>query len=118
MESHAASRCQWHSAQTVCLLTVLMCGARGIVADQPDPAYMTESAVVKRALVIGVEAYENAPKVINATNDALGIAKNLRQLGFQTQAVTGPAATTRAALLDAISHHVGSLKQDEISVIY
>lgn len=97
-------------------LAVLMF-ASATPAEPDEVRYMKEAPVAKRALIIGVEAYDKAPKVVNATNDAVGVAKNLKELGFETTLITG-SKTQRGALIDAISKHVQSVGRDEISVIF
>jgi formylglycine-generating enzyme required for sulfatase activity len=54
---------------------------------QPQPQPVAERRV---AFVIGIGAYQNAPKLANPVNDARAIGEALRHLGFDVQEVIDP----------------------------
>jgi hypothetical protein len=65
------------------------------------------------ALVIGVGAYQAAPKLINPARDATAVAAALRRLGFDTSLVLDPDRTT----LEAEIRDLGDRAQDADAVM-
>jgi hypothetical protein len=67
------------------------------------------------ALVIGIDAYQNLPKLQTAVGDAQAVDQILRQrYGFQTTLLID-AQATRTRILDAFSDYRGRLKDTTIS---
>lgn len=76
------------------------------------PAVASENRV---ALVVGISAYEHAPKLTNTGNDAQGVGAALKALGFDVDIVLDP---DRQRLEQAVRHLGGRSRGADVSLFY
>lgn len=92
---------------------VLTCGAALLAACAANPK---GAAGRKVALVIGNAAYENAPVLVNPTNDAADMCAALRRVGFRTLCHTN--VRDRAEFDARVREYADQLGPDTVGVFY
>lgn len=78
-------------------------------------AAQAERASERRALVIGIDAYQNVTRLRKAGNDASSMAGSLRGLGFQ---VVLHLDTDRRAFLGAVSAFASGLAEGDEALVF
>jgi TPR repeat protein len=69
----------------------------------------------KSALVIGIDAYQNATPLGNAVNDAALVRRRLEATGFATHFVADPSLAT---LRDTVARFLTEARQADIAIVY
>ena len=88
-----------------------------LLAAVPMRAFAQPSSTPERrvAFVIGIEAYQNAPRLANPVNDAKAIGEALRRLNFQVDEVYDPDFRQ---LSRALREFGIKAQQSDVAVIY
>jgi uncharacterized caspase-like protein len=84
---------------------LLIAGAPSAGSAEPDPRHLAPVEVRRLALVVGVESYDDHPRVPNALNDARQMERALGATGFETRFLGNPETA------DAIVLEVQELAQ-------
>jgi len=91
---------------------------RGVVPTQPQSPAQTLQLPAYHALVIGIDNYDNLPKLGTAVSDANAIAKLLHErFGFEVNLMTDSGATYQK-IVSALSNYAHRLQENDNLLIY
>jgi uncharacterized caspase-like protein len=80
--------------------------------------WTSASQAARKAIVIGINDYQNVPQLTHSINDANKFAQQLSALGYSTTVLTAPSATKRTNLLLAWQKCLNSLKDGDDVVFF
>jgi hypothetical protein len=80
--------------------------------------FHTTAFAAKKAFVVGINDYENVPKLTHSVSDANKISQQLSAFGYDTITLSEPAQVTRTAFLKAWQKLLNGLREGDDVVFF